>query len=93
MFRKKDKEAKSDVKGLYDSMIQAEKIVENPGIIDEYPERYWIIWDASLGLKRGVELKNLQKAINILARNGWRCINISAIGQINGAYALMEKEE
>lgn len=75
----------------YDNMIEAKKIVENPNVIDDNPNRYWIVWDVSLGLKRGVELKTMQKAVNIFASKGWLLRQLTVTGaQFPGLYALME---
>ena len=96
-IRKKDEnktEVEQNLDKIYNSMINAEKIIENPEIIDGYPDRYWIIWDGSMGLTRVVDIRYLQKAINQFTRKGWRCVHITSLSQdAFVCYALMERPD
>ena len=76
--------------------LRATTIVFNPSIVEEIKNRYQIICDQALF---GVKFNNLNKAINIMAEKGWRCIGITSFNAAGQAifpqqlyiYALMEK--
>ena len=77
-------------------MIFAPEIVGNPKIIDKISGAYQILYDQSLG---HFKFDNLNKAICIMARKGWKCITITSFnmakgfGAANYMYALMERVE
>ena len=76
-------------------MISVVDVVSNPSIIDNLDDKYVIIYDQALV---GMKFDNLNRAINIVAKKGWKCINITSFNAagkyISTAvymYALMEK--
>jgi hypothetical protein len=76
-------------------MIIAHNIVSNPLLLDSLNDRYVVIFDQTLA---EMKFDNLNKAINIMAEKGWKCVNITsfnASGQLLSTafymYALMEK--
>jgi len=75
--------------------LEAIQIVDNPQI--EVEGRYLIIGDTTI-LKQ--TFQNLNKAINIMAERGWKCINLTSVMLAGGftgvrisCYALMERED
>jgi hypothetical protein len=81
--------------GCLTGMILASQIISNPAIIEEIQSRYLIIYDQTLV---GVRFDNLNRAINVMAEKGWRCVSITsfnAAGQMLSQafymYALMER--
>ena len=65
-------------------MLKASDIIKDPEIIDKIEGRYQIIKDISP--------TNLNQAINIMARKGWKCVNITGgFSTIPNICALMEK--
>lgn len=76
-------------------MIQASKILDDFSILVGLKDKYLVIYDQAL---TGLKFDNLNKAINVMAKKGWKCINITAYnisGQIFSQaiymFALMEK--
>jgi hypothetical protein len=70
---------------LKDGTINARDIVRNPDIISLIPGKYVIISDRS-------DFGNLTKAINIMAKANWKCINMSTMSAgIYMGYILMER--
>ena len=59
--------------------------------IQKSSEKYVILFDSTTIRA----LNNMVKAINLMSKNGWRCINITSSGGGGGItmYALMEKLE
>lgn len=87
-------------------MIEAKKIIAEPKLIDNCPNRYWILWDSSLGSKSNMALNKLQKAINLFSSKGWTVAHITSGGGVSGIigipasgsavrvlYAVMENEK
>jgi len=77
-------------------MIRAHQIVSDPSIIDNLP-KYQIIYDQTLV---STASENMNRAINIMAEKGWRCINFvvvsapaRAFGTESYMYALMERQD
>ena len=78
------------------AMLWATKIVSDPNIVEEIKTKYQIICDQALV---GLKFDNLNKAINVMAEKGWRCIGITSFNAAGQAifsqafyiYALMEK--
>jgi len=77
-------------------MIIVGVILKTPEIIDEIKDKYQIICDWSM--VKG-KFDGLNKAINIMARKGWRCLSITSFGMSGGLlgtdshmFALMEKK-
>lgn len=71
-------------------MILASKIVGNPSLVDSIGDKYAIIYDTAIGYK----FDNLNKAINILAQKGWRCVSIAFLPQekvSSAMYTLLER--
>jgi hypothetical protein len=65
--------------------INARDIVKNPDIISLIPGKYVIISDRS-------DFGNLTRAINIMAKANWKCINMSTMSAgIYMGYILMER--
>ena len=81
-----------NVQALYDSMVKAKKIVENPSLIDECPNKYWIVNEETVPKIGGHFLQYMQKALNLFVVRGWRCVSLESLAPIRGAFALMEKE-
>jgi hypothetical protein len=78
--------------------IQPIILVDNPEKIDEIQGKYLILHD--IGFGPTMTFNNMNKAINLMAEKGWRCINISVVsGGSRGLvpyptydmYALMER--
>ena len=74
--------------------ILATKILQNPDLIKDISEKYVILFDQSMGVSP--KFNNLNKAINLMAEKGWRCVNVSALQSTAGMtaammYALTEK--
>jgi len=70
-------------------MIDAKSLVENPESAAEMSGRYRTIYDSrrlSLG-----SFGNLEKAMNIMAKYGWKPIAAFNIGGLLCAYVIMEK--
>ena len=92
---------------LYDAMVEAKAIIKDPSLIDACPNKYWVIWDYSMGVKTGIALNQLQEAINLFVSRGWTLkdlvVNSSVHGASGkafgltgsgiGAYAVMEAPE
>jgi hypothetical protein len=78
------------------NMIAANKIVNDPKIVDQIDRKYQIIWDQSL---TDNTCNNLNRAINVMAEKGWQCVRIAAVNRLSPTmstsilvmYALMEK--
>jgi len=66
---------------IYDSIVEAAKVVDDPKLVDECPLKYWVV--------RDVGGKNLQKAINVFVKRGWECTQLTA--DAGTLYVLMEK--
>ena len=78
-------------------MIAVGVILKTPEIIDEIKDKYQIICDWSM--VKG-KFDGLNKAINVMARKGWRCLSITSFGMSGGLlgtdshmFALMERIE
>ena len=76
-------------------MLIAKDVVNKPEILDKIKDTYEIINDST---NTGT-LNNLNKALNIMAKKGWKCVGISTVaqpGSLTGykieAYAVMEKQ-
>lgn len=91
MFKRKKKEPEKAPESIYDSMVKAKDIIKNPELIDDCPNRYWIIYEESVPKLRGQFLEYMQKAINIFEGKGWGCITIAPTAPIRGAFALMRR--
>ena len=78
-----------------DNMSMASEILTNPKILKSYSGKYLVIADQSVEMKN-VKFNDLQKAINLVAEDGWKCLGISSnfapVGSgIIHFYALMER--
>jgi len=81
--------------GNLNRSFDAKEIVNKPEIVDEIEGDYLIITDTSL---KSASFNNLNKAINILSKKGWKCVNITSAlmpGGFTGVradcYVLMER--
>lgn len=77
-----------------DNSAVAKDFVSRPEKIDEIHGSYLIVFDSA---NMNPNFDNLNKVINLMARKGWRCINIcvleTGVSGIKGdiMYALMER--
>jgi hypothetical protein len=78
----------------YSGMLIASNILANPSLIDALSQKYVVVFDQALA---GLKFDNLNRAINVMAEKGWRCVSLTsfnAAGQIFSSafymYALME---
>ena len=73
--------------GSGDSLM-ASNIVKKPEEIDRILDPYVLLWDSSVT----PGMNNMNKAINLMAKKGWKCISI-CIEPVGGTtmYALMQK--
>ena len=66
-------------------MMYATNIVKQPAVIESYTGKYVLVADSS----SGSTYHNLNKAICIMAENGWRAVNLT--GKDRDLYVLMER--
>ena len=81
--------------GRLTGMILASQIISNPTIIGEIQSKYLIIYDQSLVV---MTFDHLNRAINVMAEKGWRCVSITSfnaagrpLSTMSYMYALMER--
>jgi len=79
LFGKKDE-------GEDEEFIAAPMIVKNPEKISEISGKYAVLYNQTM---RNFEFNDLIRAINRMAENNWRCVNIYPAGAV--MYALMER--
>jgi len=83
------------LQGRLTGMILASQIISNPTIIGEIQSKYLIIYDQSLVV---MTFDHLNRAINVMAEKGWRCVSITSfnaagrpLSTMSYMYALMER--
>jgi|GEM_PF-6894469 len=85
-----------DDDSTHSGMILASKILSDSSILTGLKDKYLVIYDQAL---TGLKFDNLNRAINVMAKDGWKCINITSYNSAGQAifsqaiymYALMEK--
>jgi hypothetical protein len=91
-----EEENSSNDSDAHSGMILASKILSDSSILDDLKDKYLVIYDQALA---GLKFDNLNRAINVMAKEGWKCINITSYNAAGQAifsqaiymYALMEK--
>ena len=78
-----------------DTALLASDIISNPDQLDELSGRYVLVADQTVKMKN-VKFNDVQRAMNMMAERGWRCVNISSVfAPVNSGvlcfYALMER--
>jgi hypothetical protein len=76
-----------------DKCVLAFRLLKGEEKIDEIEGKYVIIYDQSMASSTH---DNLNKAINLMADKGWRCVDICVVFNAKGGgaqymYALMER--
>ena len=80
----------------HSGMILASNILSDSSPLAEIKDKYLVIYDQAL---TGLKFDNLNRAINVMAEKGWRCVSGTSFnaagqaifGQAIYMYALMEK--
>jgi len=89
-------EKASSTSDAHSEMISASAILSDSSIFKDVKDRYLVIYDPA---SKGLKFNNLNKAINVMAEKGWKCVSITnynTTGEAGSAqgihmYALMEK--
>jgi len=81
----------------YSGMMQASAVLSESSSLKNCVDKYLILYEQA---SKGLKFDNLNKAINVMAEAGWRCINITSCNVLGEAaskgicmYALMEKTD
>jgi len=71
---------------MSEKSIWADDIVRSPEKVEEIKSKYCVLCDRTV---TGGKFDNMNRAINIMAEKGWRCISMTTTG--TSLYVLMEK--
>jgi glycine/serine hydroxymethyltransferase len=84
---------KAALEDLHEKSVNAVDVLEGKILLSELPEPYLILHDQlnyGLAHQTGVTFNNAQRALNVLARNGYRIVSTTCDNHT--MYVFMEKK-